>query len=239
MKIILSPAKEMNIKNPIDENWNPSTISQKIIGILRSKNKDELKGILKVNDSVLSQVCQYLDDFNLNKSYKAIDLYNGLSYRWMKKQDLSEKDYGYLDEHLIILSALYGPISPADLIKPYRLDFYSNLKIEEKSLKNIWKKSFNDFFKDQELIINLASDEFSSLLDRKKLQIIDVDFFEEKDQTLKKHSTISKKGRGQMAAFMAKNKVQKIGDIKEFNYDGYAFSSQLSNNEKLVFIKKI
>lgn len=229
----------MNTSNPINKDWGLNPISKSIIDHLTSRTQDELKKIYNINDSVLSQVAQYLEAFKIKTSFQAIDLYNGLSYRWLKNENLSQDDYRYLNDHLIILSALYGPIRPDTLIKAYRLDFNTKIKIENRSLKSIWKKVYNDSFNPEDPVINLASDEFSSLLDRDRLEIIDVEFFEEKENKLKKHSTISKKGRGQMTAFMAKNRLEEIDQIKEFDYDGYLFSKELSDDKKLVFIKKV
>lgn len=243
MKIILSPAKNMNLNTPVDQDWTLNLKSQALVDLLKDMTDDDLKKSLKINDSVLGQVKSYLEAFDMKKSYQAIDLYDGLSFRWLKKENLSEEDLSYLNDHLVILSALYGPIKPDTLIKAYRLDFNSSLKIENKSLKTFWKNDYNIFFEDEDLIINLASEEFSSLLDRKKLKLLDFEFFEattkDGEKILKKHSTISKKARGQMLAFMAKNKIQEPKDLKAFNYDNYTYSADMSSEDKLVFIKEL
>lgn len=237
MNIIFSPAKEMNLDNKLNEDWSLSQKSQKIVEVLQSMSKNDLQKKLGINDSVLSQVIEYISGFDKQKSYKALDLYHGLAYRWMKNVGLVEEDLAYLDQHFTILSALYGPIKSSNLIKPYRLDFNTSIKLDGQSLKAYWKAYYNDFFMDDSTIINLASDEFSSLLDRNRFNIIDVEFFENNKDKLKKHSTISKKGRGQMLAYMAKNKVKRVEELKAFSMEGYQFSEELSDEHKFVFLK--
>ncbi|MDO5027214.1 MAG: peroxide stress protein YaaA [Tissierellia bacterium] len=242
MKIILSPAKNMNLNNPINRDWTLDSYTKPLVDQIKTMTDDDLKRVLKINDSVLSQVKDYLNDFDKPIVYQALDMYDGLSYRWFKKEKPQADDLKYLDERLVILSALYGPIKAFQEIKPYRLDFNSSLKVGTKSLKTYWKNRYTNFFNPDEIIINLASDEFSSLLDRKILKIIDLEFFQEAEKDgekiLKKHSTISKKARGAMLFFMAKNKVDTIDQLKDFNYDNYSYAKEKSKSDKLVFIKR-
>ena len=117
-------------------------------------------------------------------------MYTGIAFRSFDVASLKEDERRYMDEHLKIMSAFYGPLCPEELIRPYRLDFNTKLKIDGKSLKNFWKEEYNNSFDEGEVILNLASNEFSSLLDRKKFTIYDFEFFEKKNGKLKSHSTI-------------------------------------------------
>ena len=105
------------------------------------------------------------------------------------------------------------------------------------SLKNFWKEEYNNTFDSGEVILNLASNEFSRLLDRSKFKIYEFEFFEKKDKKLKSHSTISKKSRGKMLNYICKNKVTDYEKIKFFNLDEFKFDEDLSEEEKFVFIK--
>lgn len=239
MKIILSPAKEMNLENPIEKEWSISKNTKLIIDSLKKLSHEDLKKKLKINDKILQDNLEYYKGFDKPTSYEALDMYNGLAFRWLDFNTLKEDEKSYLDENLLILSALYGPIKALDLVKPYRLDFNTSVRVNKKTLKNLWKVPFNEAIQGHDYIINLASDEFSGFLDRDSNTIIDFEFYELKEDKLRKHSTISKKARGLVARFMAQNEIKNIEEIKTFNLDGYEFSAKDSDDLKFVFIKNI
>lgn len=238
MKIIFSPSKEMTFENSVSEEVKYSEKTKRVIEELKKLNSDELKKLYKISDKVLSEVEDYIENFDKKESYRAIEMYSGLSFRTLDVTSLTEDDRKYLEDRLKILSAFYGPISPEKLIRPYRLDLNTKLKINGESLKNFWKKEFNNSFKDGEEILNIASKEFSDLLDRDRFKIIDFEFFENKGGKLKSHSTISKKARGLMLRFLCVNKVVDAKDAKNFNLDGYEYKNDLSEEEKFVFVKE-
>ena len=103
------------------------------------------------------------------------------------------------------------------------------------SLKKLWADYYNNYFDKGERILNLASDEFSSLLKREYFDFIDFDFYELKDGKIKRHSTISKKLRGKMANFIVKNKIHNLEDLKDFNDDGFLYDEANSNDKLYVF----
>lgn len=237
MHIIFSPSKEMTLNKPLKEEWNPNKTSKILIKILKEMSDTELKKSLKLSDSKFEEVKTYLNGFNKPTSYKAINLYQGLSFRQLDYNSLDSPSQKFLDDHLLILSALYGPISPQENIKPYRLDFNTSLKNLEGSLKSLWTDQYNSCIEPGELVFNLASDEFSSLFNQEKYQWIDFDFLEKRDNELKSHSTISKKGRGWMVSYIAINKIEDLAKLKEID-DNYYYSQDHSTNNKFVYIKK-
>lgn len=239
MKIIFSPSKEMSFSNPCNEATTYSDKTKTIISELKNLNKDEIKNIYKISDKVADEVANYIDNFYIEESYRAIEMYTGLAFRKFDIDSLNSDERSYLDEHLVILSAFYGPINPEKLVRPYRLDMNIGIKIDGLSLKNFWKDEFNSAFHDGEIILNLASDEFSGLIDRKKFKIYDFDFFEKKDGKLKSHSTISKKSRGLMLNYICKNKIENLENLKNFNLEGFKFAEELSTESKFTFIKTI
>ena len=239
MKIIFSPSKEMSFSNPYKEATNYSDKTKTIISELQNLNKDEIKKIYKISDKVADEVANYINNFDSEESYRAIEMYTGLAFRKFEINSLNSDERSYLDDHLLILSAFYGPIHPEKLVRPYRLDMNTGIKIDGLSLKNFWKDEFNDSVYVGETILNLASDEFSSLIDRKRFKIYDFDFFEKKDCKLKSHSTISKKSRGLMLNYICKNKIENLEDLKNFNLEGFEFDEKLSTEEKFTFIKTI
>lgn len=239
MKIIFSPSKEMSFQSPYKEATDYSDKTKQIMDVLQKLNKNEIKKIYKISDKVADEVANYINNFDSEESYRAIEIYTGLAFRKFDVASLNKDERAYLDDHLIILSAFYGPIHPEKLVRPYRLDMNTVLKVDDLSLKNFWKDEFNDAFYDGEIILNLASDEFSSLIDRKRFKIYDFDFFEKKDGKLKSHSTISKKSRGVMLNYICKNKIENLEDLKNFNLEGFKFDEELSTESKFTFIKTI
>lgn len=233
MKIIISPAKEIDLSQPQSQSgqpsWNPLT--EEIMGALQALSESQVQKTLKVTDKQMPTQLEYINGFGKAPYYSALDLYNGLAYRWMDKEEFTEASLDYLKEHLVILSAMYGPISPETLIQPYRLDFNMSLKIDGQALKSLWQPIYNDYFQEGELILNLASLEFASLLDTSKFQWIDFRFID----SGKEHSTISKKARGKMVKFLAESQITSTDGLEDFHWDGYQLNSNLSTPNSLVY----
>ena len=239
MKIIMSPAKEMATDFPVEKEWVLTEDSQKIVSLLESYTKEELKKLLKVSDSLLEENLDKIQKFQESVTYHAMDLYQGLAFRSFK-QVADWKEYkAYAVQHLRILSALYGAIGPDECVKPYRLDLTMNLKVEGETLKKYWKERIVSSFEKGECIINLASSEFSSLFNKKQYDWVDVDFYEKKEGALKQHSTISKKARGKMAAWMMLHHIQDKVELRNFDVDGYKFDESLSKENHYCFVKEV
>lgn len=238
MKIIFAPSKEMNLINGEEKSVIFSKNTEAIISVIKSLDDAELKKLYKVSDRVLLEIKSYIENLDKKIAYKALDLYKGMAYKNLNVTNLSKEALTYLNDHLLILSAFYGPINPNTYIKPYRLDFNTAIKVEEKTLKNLWKEDYNKKFKEGEIILNLASNEFSSLIDRKNFIFYDFEFYENKDGKLKSHSTISKKARGLMLRYLACNRVIDIEIIKNFDLDSYKYREDLSEEFKIVFVKE-
>ncbi|MFM1524093.1 MULTISPECIES: peroxide stress protein YaaA [Helcococcus] len=237
MKIIFSPTKDMNLDNPINTDWILTEETHKIINELQKLSDEELKKKLKINDNILETVKGYISSFSKNITYPALFMYNGLSYKAMNPSSFNDEQLKYLNENLLILSALYGPISPNTLIKPYRLDFLSKIKIDNKTLKSFWKPLYNLEIPNRETILNLASNEFSDLFDKSKYNWIDFEFYENKNGKLKTHSTTSKKGRGWMVSYLTKNNIKYPEELKKIK-DEFSYSEELSEENRFVFIKE-
>lgn len=185
---------------------------------------------------------QYAEEFSTNEEltedieyYQAINLYHGLQFRYLK-DGLSEEDVNFLDDSLRILSARYGVIKPLDGIRHYRKDFTT------KGLYKLWgEKIYQVLTKENQLILNLASNEYSKTITRYatvKDRILTVDFFEQTAEgELKKHASISKKGRGQLVNYIARNRITTIEDLKDFDDLGYQFNKEQSDDLNWVFIR--
>ena len=239
MKIIMSPAKEMATDAPVQKDWVLTEDSQTIVSLLASYTKEELKKLLKVSDALLEENWDKIQKFQENVTYHAMDLYQGLAFRSFKQVADWKEHKAYAVQHLRILSALYGAISPDECVKPYRLDLTMNLKVEGETLKKYWKERIVTSFEKGECIVNLASSEFSSLFNKKQYDWVDVNFYEKKEGVLKQHSTISKKARGKMAAWMMLHHIQDKVELRNFDIDGYAFDELLSNENQYCFVKEV
>ena len=239
MKIIISPAKEMATDVPVQKDWVLTEDSQKIVSLLASYTKEELKKLLKVSDALLEENWDKIQKFQESVTYHAMDLYQGLAFRSFKQVADWKEHKAYAVQHLRILSALYGAISPDECVKPYRLDLTMNLKVEGETLKKYWKERIVSSFEKGECIVNLASSEFSSLFNKKQYDWVDVDFYEKKEGALKQHSTISKKARGKMAAWMILHHIQDKVELRNFDVDGYKFDESLSKENHYCFVKVV
>ena len=230
MKIILAPAKEMNPQHVVSGDWQLSEKSRKIMEVYQTLSSEEIQDMMQVSKKKLREVLTFQENFSAPETYRALELYNGLVFR-----QIEEVHPDYLEEHLRILSAFYGVLKPGDRIKPYRLDFNMSFQVEGEDLRQFWGKEFDRFFEEGELVLNLASVEFSSCLTPQRYQWVDFDFYEVVDGLPKRHSTISKKARGLMVTYLNQKEVTTLEEVKVFDLMGYAYVPEESTDHCLVF----
>ena len=246
MKIIFSPSKEMREENIFENKkieFTESKYKDKtniLIGILKEKSLSEIENIMKLKGELLNKTYKDIQDYDKLKYIPAISMYYGVSFKELELEDYSEKSLKYLKNNLLILSALYGVLLAFDLVKKYRLDM--TMSIIDKGLYNFWKKDINDYISNilnkDEILLNLASGEFSKVIDNKKISMINIDFKEEKDGAYKSVSTYSKKARGQFLNYLVKNQIANLEDIKKIKLDGYSLNKDLSDEKNLIFTRK-
>ena len=237
MKLILSPAKEMNCDALEERDWEVSPAAAKVIEAVREVPKEDLARVLGVKGKLLDENKAFIEGWKVAEAAPAIELYNGLAFRWLKQVEGWNKGLGYGNKHVRILSALYGAVVPDAFVKPYRLDMLRPLRVDGKSLKAYWKAELAELFEEGETVVNCASDEFSTLLERTRYNWVDVEFYERKGGTLKQHSTTSKKGRGLLVGFAMREQVMDVKQLEAFAEDGFAYDAELSTPEKLVFVR--
>lgn len=198
--LILSPSKEMNAV-PGQQAIHLNTISQQVQKTLQNLDRSQLAYYYKINDKLLKRVKEYHENLNQTQAKAAYLTYQGLAFRQI---DWSQLDLNYANQHLRILSALYGPLKPTDPINPYRLDLQVPLKIQNQSLKTLWSPYVNRYFNDA-TVYNLASQEFSQLISDKEIRVINIQFVHQSGK--KMASASAKKLRGQLAnhLLLAKN----------------------------------
>jgi len=160
-------------------------------------------------------------------------------YRSIERQDLSEKEQAYLQEHLLITTALYGVLPAYQGIAPHRLDFMMKLKPAGKSLKVLWKEDYDQAVEGEEQILSLLSSEFEQVFSKAiRERMIRIKFMENRGGTLKIHSTISKKARGAMVTAMMKEEIIHLEDLKSLEVAGFFYRGDLSQEKEWVFVKE-
>ncbi|VTS26016.1 peroxide stress protein YaaA [Streptococcus pseudoporcinus] len=240
LTFLIPTAKEMKIPKQSFPPNIPEN-SSAIIDQLASLSLKELAVAYKLKETATQKEFDRIQSIKKGQAptYPAYQLFNGLMYRHFDREQLSQQEKNYLLTHTFITSSLYG-IIPMDFpIAEHRLDFQTKLKIHGKSLKHYWRKDYDHFLKDKKIIISLLSTEFEEVFSKDKNNLwISLLFLEEKAGTLKSHSTISKKGRGDFLKACAQSNCQDIKDLKKLVFKGFSFSEEQSDRHKFVYIKK-
>jgi cytoplasmic iron level regulating protein YaaA (DUF328/UPF0246 family) len=183
--------------------------------------------------------------FNIENARPSIFTFNGDVYSGLDAFSLSMDQLNQAQKSLRILSGLYGLLKPLDLIQPYRLEMGTKLNVEGSlNLYGFWRNKItnklNDELNENEFFVNLASNEYSSAIDRKLLKttMISPVFKDMKNGKLKIISFYAKKARGMMVRYILDNEINNLEDLRGFDYGGYSYSSEESEKMKeLVFIR--
>ena len=253
MKIVISPAKSLDYdsKLPTDAYTTPKFIedAEKLNKILAKKKPKNLSELMSISDK-LAQLNwernqKFETPFTPKNARPAIYAFSGDVYQGLDAYTLSEDKIERLQNTLRILSGQYGILRPLDLMQPYRLEMGTSLKVgRKKNLYEYWgtrlTESLNQELKDGELFVNLASNEYYSVLQPKKIKsnIITPVFKDWKNDKLKIISFYAKKARGAMVRYILDSGAESLEDIKGFDLDDYQFSQEhtLKENEP-VFIR--
>lgn len=241
MKILIPTAKELNKKATPQETLELSEKSNEIVAEFAKLSASDLAKVYKIKeDKAMEEFSRWQDiKNNTAKSYKALDLFNGLMYRNIDRDNFDEADKEYIEKNVFITTSLYGIIGAYDSIQEHRLDFLQNVKISGESLKNFWRASYDESIKDEDFVVSLLSSEFEEVFSKnQKEKFIKINFMEEKEGKLKVHSTISKKARGKFLTELVKNKVSSVEEMKKIKFDGFEFSKEHSEEKVLAFIAK-
>lgn len=241
MKILIPTAKELNKKAIPHKKISLSDKSTEIVSEIAKLSVEDLVKVYKIKDEKAAEEFsrwQAIKNKTAN-SYKALELFNGLMYRNIARDSFKEADKKYVEENVFITTSLYGVIGAYDLIQEHRLDFLQNIKVENQSLKNFWKESYDKNIEGEELVVSLLSSEFEEVFSKEQRdKFIRLSFMEEKEGVLKVHSTISKKARGKFLTELVKNKVSSVDEMKQIRFDGFEFNEENSDEKILVFISK-
>jgi cytoplasmic iron level regulating protein YaaA (DUF328/UPF0246 family) len=253
MLLIISPAKTLNFdEHPYKLHSNPELLSesQKLIKILKKKKPVELMKLMDISEKLAVENAERFKNFSLpftpENAKQAVLAFDGDVYDGLNATDFSEADFDFTQQHLRILSGLYGVLKPLDLMQPYRLEMGRALENPKGSnLYKFWgdkiSKTLNEAVKESgsKVIVNLASNEYWSSVDLKKLKVpfIEIQFRENKAGIYKVISFNAKKARGMMVRYAIKNSLQNPEELKNFNSDNYRFNQDLSDEKVWVFTR--
>lgn len=252
MKIIISPAKSLDFKTkaPTTLHTLPDFLEQSAVLNKRLKglSRKQLSELMKISDNLADLNYQRNQEwelpFSTDNSKQAVYTFTGDVYRGLDITSLPEDKIPHLQDTLRILSGLYGLLKPLDLIQPYRLEMGTKLSTgTAKNLYEFWGNTLvsalNNEMKPGELLINLASNEYSKSIPKKELKapLITPVFKELRGDAYKIIAIYAKKARGLMTRFIIENNCQTIDDIKAFNDEKYLFDANLSTETELVFTR--
>ena len=244
MKIILSPAKKMNIVTDILEHTAlPEYLSQteEILKWLKSKSYTELKNLWGCNDKIAEQNFERLKHIDLYKQLApAVLSYEGIAYQYMAPAVFEDTQFDYVQTHLRILSGFYGVLRPMDGVTPYRLEMQAKASIDgHRDLYDLWGSRIYESVRDEDgVIINLAAKEYSKCVEKyltKQDTYITVTFCEAYKGKLVTKPTYAKMARGEMVRYMAEMKIENPVEMKNFDRLGYVYRDELSTDLEYVF----
>jgi uncharacterized protein len=252
MLALISPAKTLDYESnlPTDSFTIPRLLdhSQQLIDVSRKLSALEIANLMSVSEKIahlnVERFRDWQADFDFSNARQAIFAFKGDVYTGLDAYALSDDHISYAQQHLRMLSGLYGLLRPLDLMMPYRLEMGTKLKNERgTNLYQFWDQTITDLInkdlaeQQSELLVNLASDEYYKAVKESKIkaEIIKPIFLDQKNGKYKVISFYAKKARGLMARYMIENKISRIEDLKAFNTDGYYFDADSSLKGELVF----
>ena len=239
MKIIISPAKSLDFDSELNsQNVSVPKFLEKTLAInsiLKQKSPSDLMKLQsiseKLSDLNWKRNLEFSRNHNDDNSRPAIFAFNGDVYEGLDVKTLDVKKIDFLQNNLRIISGLYGVLKPLDLIQPYRLEMGTKISINGSSnLYEYWSNDITKFLSDEllssEFLLNLASNEYFSAIDKSKInsEIISPIFKDFKNGKLKIISFYAKKARGMMVRYVADNLIDSYDNLLSFNYGGYIFN---------------
>lgn len=246
MKIIVSPAKKMNLCN---DDLVPKSIpvflekTKVLHEALNSLSYEELKSLLNCNDELATLNFQRYKNMELSSNLTpALLAYDGIQYKYMCPNTFSKEEFEYINKHLRILSGFYGILRPFDGVVPYRLEMQSKLKGHNyKNLYDFWGHSlYQELVKENNIILNLASKEYSKVIEKyltNNDSFITCTFGTLKDSKIKVKATEAKMARGLMTRYLCENSIENLNEVKNFSDLSFTYSEAHSSEKEFVFLK--
>jgi cytoplasmic iron level regulating protein YaaA (DUF328/UPF0246 family) len=252
MLITLSPSKGQDfIEVPLSKKHSkPADLkdSELLIKELKKIKSKQLQTLMAVSENIaklnVDRYKSFTTPFTTKNAKQAIFAFKGDVYGGLELNKFTEDDYSYAQNHLRILSGLYGCLRPMDLIQPYRLEMKTKLKNNRgENLYQFWDdritESLNKELQKQEepVLVNLASNEYVKSVKPELLEgrLLNINFKETKDGKTRIVAIFAKRARGMMADYIIRNRIEKSEDIKKFKMGGYKFNNALSDEKQWTF----
>lgn len=255
MYFLLSPAKSLNETDAIPLNLGNyysqpelSEHAQSLMAILKAKDPIDLQELMSISSDLATLNATRNDNWRLpfttDDAKAATYLFDGDVYTGLGSYSMDKDTILYLNEHLGILSGLYGVLKPLDLIQPYRLEMGTKLEnARGHNLYQFWDEQITNLINERmanskdNVLINLASNEYFKAVKKKALDadIITPRFVDEKNGQYKVISFYAKKARGLMVKYAADNKLTNAEQLKQFDLAGYYYCKEASDNKTWTF----
>ena len=250
MLIVISPAKTLDYSTPsISDYTLPDFTSdvKSLVNVMKKKSASEISQLMHISDNLASlneeRYKTFKQTFSPENSKQALLAFKGDVYTKIDVDSYSKEDFDFAQDHLRILSGLYGLLKPLDLIQPYRLEMGTKLVTKKGSnLYDYWgskiAKALNEVAQGKTLI-NLASQEYFKAVDTKvlKSEVITIHFKEYKNGTYQIIGLFAKQARGMMTNFAIKEKITNPEQLKTFHEGGYEYAEGLSSSKEWVFVR--
>jgi len=253
MLFLLSPAKKLDYESPVRTTLHTQPLfvpqAQVLIDILKEYSQTQVAKLMRLSDNLAElntqRFQQWTNQFTLENARQCILAFNGDVYEGLDAPSLSDKQLEWAQQHLLILSGLYGVLRPLDLMQPYRLEMGTRLKNPKGSnLYQYWGDSIAKYIDtrlkeghEEPTVVNLASVEYFKSVDKKVLQspVVECVFQDERKGKWRVIGFYAKKARGLMMRYAIENKITTVDELKNFNLDGYSFAAEASEKDRLVF----
>lgn len=256
MLFLLSPAKSLDYDTPAGDVPHTQPLFTKqsaaLIAILREQSPQQISELMDLSDTLASlNVARYQawsPKFTAKNAKQAVLAFNGDVYEGLDAKALKAEDLAWAQEHVCILSGLYGVLRPLDWMQPYRLEMGTALENPQgKNLYKFWGSKISEYLNERlqadktPVVVNLASQEYFKAVDTKalKARVIECVFENWKGGKYKVISFLAKRARGLMARYAATKHLSTPKQLEKFNLEGYAYEAAASGPDRLVFRRKI
>ena len=251
MLLVISPAKTLDFETPCNAEVSYPRFREEtleLIGVLKEKSHEEIRKLMNLSQNLaelnLSRYRQFKSTKHPKVAKQSIYTFKGDVYVGFEAGTLKNEDILYAQEHLRILSGLYGLLRPLDIIQPYRLEMGTRLAFDDyNTLYHYWADKIANLMNEEldkqgdNILLNLASQEYFKALNRKtlKARVVDVKFLDWKNDEYKVISFFAKKARGMMARYIIQNRINEPEGLQGFDYEGYYCDVQHTTPDKLIF----
>jgi cytoplasmic iron level regulating protein YaaA (DUF328/UPF0246 family) len=256
MLFLLSPAKSLDYDTPAGDVPHTQPLftrqSAELIKILRAYSPQQIAELMDLSDALsglnVARYQAWSPKFTAKNSKQAVLAFNGDVYEGLDAKALKADDLAWTQEHVCILSGLYGVLRPLDWMQPYRLEMGTALENPEgKNLFKFWGTQIAGYLNERQaaektpVVVNLASQEYFKAVDRKalKARVIESVFEDWKGGKYKVISFLAKRARGLMARYAATKRMTTPKQLEKFHLEGYAFDPAASEADRLVFRRKV